>query len=218
MSDISRFGDDLGEFVRGVLRGVTAFQPPTAAPRGPALDEFPPAGIDVVHHALRVRLDVGATGTGDETVLLQGKMLVDRSDPYRNGDGVRQIDFHVRSWEAAGWSWTMKESLTYVLAENVEQPTSTIVAEQADSDYPAKFTFNVIFDVRSNNQVVFQRHHGTPEAPGFKTVPPSGEREFSPRITTFETTRVQVEHPDLGMVEAIPIDCNDLGSLTVATF
>ncbi|MDQ3982086.1 MAG: hypothetical protein M3271_05330 [Actinomycetota bacterium] len=180
-------------------------------------DEFPPAGIDLVHHDLRVRLDVGGTGTGDETVKLFGKMLIRRDDPYTNEDGFRQIDFRVMSWEAAGWSWILKQNLTYVLSEDVEQPVSAIVAEQEGSDYPARFEFNVIFDVRADNLTVFRRHHGRPYGHGFMVVPPNGNRRLSPTIRSFEDARVSVEHPLLGSLFAIPIDCNDQKSETLAT-
>lgn len=217
MSDVFQLGVNLSELVRGILQAGGSSGPVRPAPEEPP-DEFPTAGIDLVHHALRVRLDVGPTGVGDETVTLYGKMLVSRSEPYANDNGRRQIDFHVRSWEASGWSWTLKQAITYVLSEGVEQPISRIVAEQEGADFPATFGFNVIFDVRVDNQVVFLQQHGEPEAPGFLVVPPNGDRRMSPRITSFEDTRVEVDHPNLGKIQAIPIDCNDLGSLTLATF
>jgi hypothetical protein len=181
-------------------------------------DAFPPAGIDLVHHDLRVRLDVGDTGEGNETVTLYGKMLIRRGDPYTNEDGRRQIDFRVLSWEACGWSWVLSSAITYVLSDGVEQPISYITAEQEDSDYPAHFTFNVIFDARADNMTVFTQHHGRPDGHGFMTVPPNGDRRMSPTIRSFEDTRVAVEHPTLGRIVAIPIDCNDQKSKTLATF
>ena len=205
------------ELIRRVL---LAARPPAGL--GPVddepMEEFPLAGIDVVHHALRVRLDVGETGTADETVTLFGKMLIARRDPYVNESGRRQVDFEVRAWEASGWSWALKQALTYVLSEDIEQPLSSITAEQDDVDFPATFSFNVIFDVRADNRPVFRQQHGRPEGASFLVVPPNGNRAMSPRIRSFEDTRVRVEHPSLGVVQAVPVDCNDLGSMTLASF
>lgn len=217
MSDVFRFGVNLSEFTRGVLENAGRGGRPRPAPDEKP-DEFPAAGVDLVHHALRVRLDVGETGTGDEVVTMFGKMIIHRSEPYTNKEGRRQIDFHVRSWEASGWSWTLKQGVTYVLSENVEQPVSTITAQQEDADFPAAFNFNVIFDVRVDNMTVFSRFHGRPEGENFLVVPPNGDRKLSPRMTRFEDTRVRVAHPILGSIQAVPLDCNDLGSLTLAEF
>lgn len=181
-------------------------------------DVFPPAGIDLVYHDLRVRLDAGDTGEGNETVTLHGKMLIRRGDPYTNKEGRRQVDFQVLSWEASGWSWLLNQAITYVLSDGVEQPMSAITAEQEGSDYPAHFEFNVIFDARANNTTVFSAHHGRPDGHGFMTVPPNGDRRMSPTIRSFEDARVAVEHPTLGRLVAIPLDCNDQKSETLATF
>jgi hypothetical protein len=180
--------------------------------------EFPRAGIDIIHHLLRVQLDVGATGRMDETLNLYGQMLIQREDPYVNGESRRQIDFRVMSWVATGWSWVLRQSVTYMLTEDVEQPVSNIVADQDGSDFPATFRFNVIFDARANNQVVFRRHHGRPEGSGFRVVPPDGNRELSPTMRQFEIERIVVAHPSLGDIQARPLDCNDLDSLTAVTF
>lgn len=207
----------LPEWARSDTGGPPRWTGPPGRPPDDPGDVFPPAGIDLVEHQLRIRLDVGCTGEGDEVIPMKGTMVIDRGDPYTNDAGVRQVDFVVRSWQATGWSWTLKSVVTYVLSENEEQPTSSIVAEQPESDFPATLAFNVIFDARVNNQVVHKGHHGRPEGHGFFAIPPSGNRRTSPRMTIFERARVAVEHPSLGRVEAIPLDCNDLGSLTLAT-
>lgn len=190
--------------------------PPGRPPEDPG-DVFPPAGVDIVEHQLRVRLDVGQTGEGDEVVAMKGLMVIERGDPYTNKDGIRQVDFTVRSWQAVGWSWTLKGVLTYVLSEGEEQPQSIIFSEQKESDFPATIQFNVLFDTRLNNLSVAHRHEGRPEGHRFYSIPPSGNRRTSPRITEFESKRITVDHPALGVIEAIPLDCNDLGSTTVAT-
>jgi hypothetical protein len=178
--------------------------------------EFPPAGTDLVYHELRVRLDIGKDRANSETVKLFGKMLVERGDPFVNDEGLRQIDFRVLSWEASGWSRTLQQGLTYVLSEDVEQPVSRIVAEQKESDFPATFEFNVIFDARANNQLIFRGHHGRPKGHGFRAVPPAGIRRLSPTITEFEDTLIEVDTP-LGPIRATPLDCNDQKSRTLAT-
>lgn len=190
--------------------------PPGRPPEDPG-DVFPPSGVDIVEHQLRVRLDVGRTGEGNETVVMKGLMVIERGDPYTNAEELRQVDFTVRSWQAVGWSWTLGGVLTYVLTEDEEQPPSVIVSEQRESDFPATLQFNVVFDARLNNRLVARRHEGRPEGHGFHAIPPSGSRRSSPRITQFESARISVDHPSLGSIEAIPLDCNDLGSTTVAT-
>lgn len=207
----------MSDYVMQQWPGPPGRTPPGFEPPEPPPDSFPPAGIDIIYHQLRIRLDVGKKDRGDETIHMLGKMLIERGDPYTNDEGLRQIDFHVRAWEAAGWSWTLKQVLSYVLSENEDQPVSRIVAEQKENDFPALFSFNVIFDARVNNAVVFRAHHGRPEGHGFRVVPPNGDRRLSPRMTRFEDTRIAVEHPALGVIEAIPIDCNDQSSVTLAT-
>lgn len=178
--------------------------------------EFPSAGIDIVDHILRIQVDVGDDGEIDETLTLYGKMLLQRGDPYVTEDGLRQIDFQVMSWMATGWSELFQQNITYVLSEDVEQPMSTITAEQAESDFPATFLFNVIFDVRANNIVMFRRHEGRPEGHGFQVVPPDGNRENSPTITQFEDVAITLEHPQMGIIRFIPLDCNDQSSQTIS--
>jgi hypothetical protein len=220
MNDFTIFGTRLREVLQGLL-GVDdragAIGPPPP-PEGIAPDEFPRAGIDLVHHLLRVQLDIGATGRMDETLQLYGQMLIQRDDPYVNEEGRRQIDFRVMSWVATGWSWVLRQSIAYTLSPDVEQPTSTIIAEQQERDFPATFRFNVIFDARANNQIVLRQHHGRPEGGGFLVVPPDGDRRRSPTLTQFEIERITVAHPLLGDVQAHPLDCNDSGSSTLVTF
>lgn len=207
----------LPEWARNETGGPPRWSGPPGRPPDDPGDVFPPSGIDLVEHQLRIRLDVGRTGRGDEVIPMKGTMMIDRGDPYTNADGLRQIDFVVLSWMASGWSWTLQSVVTYVLSEDEEQPPSSIVSEQPDRDFPATLQFNVVFDARVNNRVVHRRHEGRPEGHGFFAIPPSGNRRTSPRMTVFEKARVAVDHPTLGIVEAIPLDCNDLGSTTVAS-
>lgn len=181
-------------------------------------EEFPPAGIDIVDHTLQIQVDVGDDGEIDETLELHGRMQVQRGEPFVNEEGLRQIDFTVMSWVASGWSEILQQNITYVLSEDVEQPPSTIIAEQAETDFPATFAFNVVFDVRANNRVVFRRHEGRPEGHGFLVVPPDGNRENSPTITQFEDAQIVVEHPEIGVIRFMPLDCNDQNSQTIKSF
>ena len=90
-----------------------------------------------------------------------------------------------------------------------------IVAQQQDNDFPATFTFNVIFDVKANNRTVFRNFRGRPDGRNFQVVPPDGKRENSPMITNFETTQIVIQHPEFGPIRFIPRDCNDQKSITV---
>jgi hypothetical protein len=171
-------------------------------------DGFPEAGIDIVDHTLRVRME-GSENRIDEVIELEARMLIKRDDPYINEDGRRQIDFQVKSWVASGWSETLQQAITYVLAEDVEQPTSRIVAEQDDTDFPATIAFNVNFDARANNRTVFRNHEGRPEGHGYRVIPPNGDRRLSPTLTQFEDTRIALAHPDVGELRFTPLECND---------
>lgn len=217
MNDFYEFGRKLRDLLRGLLRieddGGAAGPPPRAK-----ADRFPRGGVDLIHHDLRVNLDVGAKGKIDETVALSGTMLIERGGPYENEKGLRQVDFRVRSWMATGWSRQLNSDITYVLSEDVEQPMSQIVAEERGLDFPATFQFNVIFDARAGNRVVFRKHHGRPKGHGFFEIPPSGNRATSPTITAFEDTLIVVEHPEAGEIQIKPVDCNDQDSRTLETF
>lgn len=186
-----------------------------------SMEAFPPAGVDLVEHDLRV--DVLQVGPGGEEKLLEtltfdGRMLLERTDPFVNQEGLRQVDFEVKSWEAIAWSKTFRSPVIYRSAADAKQPVSTIVAEQRERDFPATFTFNVIFDAIAGDRVVFREHHGRPEGGGFHRVPPGGSRALSPTITRFERTTLELEHPALGLLRFRPRDCNDRRGRTLATF
>ena len=184
-------------------------------------DTFPKAGIDLVNHDLRVDMfQVDENGNENllETLTLQGRMVLERSDPFTNDDQHRQIYFLVKRWEAVGWSDTLQTLVVYRLSEDGEQPMSTITAEQQDRDFPATFSFNVIFDALAHSQVVFRRHHGRPEGGKFLVVPPNGIRKMSPTITQFEDQIIEVTHPQLGLLRFRPKDCNDQNSQTLVSF
>jgi len=183
------------------------------------METFPPAGTDLVHHDLRI--DVFQVSDGQETLLetltFDGRMLLERGDPYVNQYGVRQVDFEVESWEAVTWSEALDTSVIYRSVIGEEQPTSSIVAEKPGQDFPATFTFNVVFDAYAGGALVHRRHHGRPEGGGFLVVPPNGDRRLSPTITAFEQTQIEIEHPELGLLRFKPRDCNDRESTTLST-
>lgn len=181
---------------------------------------FPPAGIDLVTHeltidVLRVR-DDGSEGELVETLEFTGNMLLERSAPVVNDQGFRQINFVVQSWEAHAFSKALDTVITYRLSEG-DQENSTIVAQQKDRDFPATFTFNVIFDAIAYGAVFFPRHHGRPWWHDFFEVPPSGNRRTSPTILGFETARIEMDHPGLGRILFKPRNCNDSGGTTIGS-
>lgn len=176
---------------------------------------FPKAGIDFIQHDLRVRL-CNKKRDFDETVTLTGAMTIQRGDPYAGKNTCRIIDFKVISWVASGWIEKMGVALSYVAVEGEDQPVSTIEAEQPDSDFPATFNFDVLFDVRINNELVFRRLHGRPKGRHFRQVPPTGNRRLTPTITEFvDLNQVRIDHPQFGPITATPIDCNDQSGKTV---
>lgn len=170
--------------------------------------QFPIGGIDNVQHDLRVLMT--AESGLEEIIELAGSMILQRSDPYFTEDKRRVIDFKVISWVASGWSDKLGAAMTYVLSENEDQPISTIEAEQPEQDFPAAFNFNVLFDVRVNNETVFRKLHGRPEGSHFRQVPPGGDRRLSPTITRFtDRNQVTIKHPEHGELLIKPLDCND---------
>lgn len=194
--------------------------PGYGAGSGP-METFPPAGVDLVEHDLRVDvLQIDSSGREKllETLTFEGRMLLERGDPYVNQQGLRQIDFVIKSWNAVAWSEALGTTVIYRSVVDAEQPISSIVAEQRESDFPATFAFNVIFDAIAGDRVVFPKHHGRPMGGGFHRVPPGGDREFSPTITGFERTTIELEHPAIGLLRFRPRDCNDRESRTLVTF
>jgi hypothetical protein len=184
-----------------------AAQSPAPAPVG----SFPPAGIDLVLHDLRIDV-FRVVPDGEElleTLVFEGRMMLQRGDPFTNADGLRQIDFQVLSWDAVAWSQALSIPVVYRSLAGEPQPTSTIVAEQPGSDFPATFDFNVIFDAYAGGILIFPRHHGRPKGHGFLVVPPNGNRHHSPTITEFEQTVIEFDHPELGLLRFKPKDCND---------
>jgi hypothetical protein len=188
---------------------------------------LPQAGIDIVWHTLRVGVDdvdVGMTidpvnpneAFFEEILEFSGRMKIQRGDPFTNMEGYRQVNFEVLDWTAVALSDYLAPpgqslEIKYQKAA-VPQPVSTIISEQLATDFPVRFKFNLIFDAFANGVLVFPQHHGMPEGGGFLTVPPDGN---SPVITTFEDALIMIGHPMLGIVQFIPLDCQDQRSSTI---
>lgn len=183
---------------------------------------FRAAGLDVVEHDLRVKIVQVDKRNREretlETLTFRGRMAIERQNAFRNAQNRRQIDFRVKTWVATAFSQVLQQDILYILSEDADQPTSTITAEREDADFPAAFEFNVIFDARVGNATVVRQHHGQPAGHGFMVVPPDGNRRNSPTITGFETEFIQLDHPELGRIRFVPVDCNDSSSETVRTF
>lgn len=183
---------------------------------------FPDAGIDLIRHELQVAVHAVAEDGSDgellETLKFQGRMLVERGDPYTNGDGYRQIDFLVKEWEAFAWSNALDTLVTYRLTEGIEQDFSSITAQQSNSDYPAKFDFSVSFSSTIFGTEGPTNPEGNPVEEGFFEVPPSGNRRTSPTLYGFESYRIELDHPEHGQIRFVPLECNDSAGETVVTF
>lgn len=207
-------------YIRGFLQGLLGSpEGPPPPPGGPLLlpAQFPPAGIDFITHKLRVRMDAEKAGLS-EVITMDGAMAIQRADPYINKERCRQIDFKVLSWVVTGWMHKFNAAMTYTLSEDVEQPLSSIVAHQIETDFPVAFNFVVIFDARINNRTVFRQLEGRPEGHGFRVVPPTGDRSTSPTITRFtDVGNIKFDHPDVGPIFITPIDCNDQSGTTLHT-
>jgi hypothetical protein len=184
---------------------------------------FPPAGVDTINHKVTIGLytvdEEGKQGKLLETLEFSGRMLIERGDPYVNGAGYRQIAFVVKNWEAYAWSDTLNSMVVYSLADDVPQKTSTITAQQKESDYPARFRFIVTFHATAFGQRLTEEPYpGEPEGEGFMEVPPSGNRRTSPALSKFEATRIEADHPTLGRIMFVPVSCGDEEGSTLVTY
>lgn len=207
--------------VLGFMAVTLLLTVPVCAEILPAPGVFPPAGIDQIDHELTVNLyrvgPEGQTGELLEALKFNGRMIIQRGDPYVNEQGYRQIDFIVTHWKATAWSNVLNTMVVYQLSD-VTQAKSTIVAEQKTTDFPARFTFNVIFDPIAFAKYILENWVGRPEGGGFMEVPPSGNRRTSPLMTSFESARIETVHPTLGTLQFVPQDCGDVAGVTLVTF
>jgi len=184
---------------------------------------FPPPGTDVIEHELAIDMKHNVGGASvQERLLFHGRMIIERGAPYTNAQGKRQIDFHAISWVASAFSRTTQRDIQFILSDDVTQPTSTILAEQAGTDYPASIFFHIIFDVRVNNELVYRHHHGLPAGHKFREIPPSGNRKKSPTIRKFETKKLEftlrrgrARGAKPFKFRFVPRDCNDRYSRTL---
>jgi hypothetical protein len=193
-----------------------------AAKPVPSAGSFPGAGLDIVTHQVVIDLwKVGPNGENQsklETLKFEGRMLIERRDPRVNAQGFRQIDFVVKNWEAFAYSNTLDTLVTYKLTEGVPQKLSSITAQQRDRDFPAHFRFNVTFDAIAYGEAYAISYTGQPDNPEFYEVPPSGNRAKSPTLRGFESTRIEMDHPQLGKLRFVPVECNDSSGTTIATY
>lgn len=193
-----------------------------AAPTAAETLSFPSAGIDLVDHTLRVAIHPvagdGTTGEPLETLEFSGRILLERGDPYLNADNRQQIDFIVRSWEAHAYSTVLDTLVTYRLSEDVQQKLGSITAQQEGTAFPATFVFNLTFDAEAYGSVFFTDFEGIPILEEYLEVPPSGNRRTSPTVTQFESHRIVMEHPELGTLQFVPVDCEDESGVILQTF
>lgn len=183
---------------------------------------FPKAGVDVINHKVTIGLhrvdESGKQGPLLETLEFKGRMLVERGDPYVNAEGLREISFVVKNWEAFAWSDRLNSMVVYSLAD-VPQKISTITAQQKGSDYPARFHFIVTFHANAFGETITDDPYpGEPQGEGFMEVPPSGNRRTSPALSKFESTRIETDHPTLGRIMFVPLTCGDEEGLTLVTY
>lgn len=143
-----------------------------------ARGEFPPAGKDNLVSALTVRLDIDGDGQAEETFVMTSLMTIERSEPYVNKSGLRQIDAKMSRWSAKGYSNLLGRSVEYTLSAG-DQPPSSIVAQQAGVDFPAEVTFNATFDVLVDGKAIITNLTGTAHGTGWMSVPPDGDDYLS---------------------------------------
>ena len=203
-----------------------------------AMTEFPPPGVDVIQHELRIEVlrisagpegklpgecesaeAVGARAEHLEDLAFTGRMIIRRGETRVNQEGLREQPFLVKAWSANAYSSALDTVVQYVLSPDTEQPESAITAEQKGRDFPASLTFNVVFDAYANGRLVRRQHHGRPAGHNFLVIPPNGDRRLSPTIREFENCFVDVRDPqDTNVLLRFrPRDCNDQNSQTLRT-
>ena len=182
---------------------------------------FPAAGLDRLDHEVVIDLWVrGREGKPDtllESLSFEGRMLIERGDPYTTETGVREVAFRVQTWEATAWSDALGCVIVYRTGD-LRQPLSRITAEAKGADFPATFDFNLDFSATVCEAIWIEPHHGRPKGHGFMEVPPSGNRRTSPTITSFEDTVIEGDHPKYGTLYFKPKSCNDRSGTTLHTF
>lgn len=137
-------------------------------------EHFPEAGRNHLVSSLTCQLFIGDRETPEETFVLTSLMTILRSEPYVNAQGLRQIDGHLESWTAKGFSTTLNRTIEYVLSPDA-QPMSEFIAEQPTSDFPAEVTFRSKFDVLVDGQIVLKGIDGTAHGTGWMSIPPDGD-------------------------------------------
>jgi hypothetical protein len=143
-----------------------------------ARGQFPKAGNDHLVSALTCKLDLNGDGNIDETFVMTSLMHIERSEPYVNRSGRRQIDVKMTRWSAKGYSELLGKSVEYVLSPG-DQPTSDIIAQQSSADFPAEVTFRAAFDVLVDGQPIITGLNGTAHGTGWMSVPPEGDDYLS---------------------------------------
>lgn len=206
-----------GALSAAALFSQNAGQKPTPQPA----KKFPSAGLDRIDHHLTIDLMArGRDGKPDtllETLTFEGRMLIQRGDPYASAAGVSEVAFRVQTWEATAWSDKLECVILYRTGDN-PQPLSRITAETKRASFPATFDFQLDFDATVCGVTFVKKHHGRPKGHGFLEVPPTGNRRTSPTITSFEDAVIEGDHPKYGRIYFKPRNCNDQSGRTVHTF
>lgn len=140
--------------------------------------QFPAAGTDQLVSALTCKLDLNGDGNIDETFVMTSLMTIERSEPYVNKSGLRQIDVKMARWSAKGYSAKLGRAVEYVLSAG-DQSRSEIVAQQSSADFPAEVTFRATFDVVLDGQTIISGLDGTAHGTGWMSVPPDGDDYLS---------------------------------------
>ena len=124
---------------RTVLPALIAF--------GPALAQFPPAGIDEFESSAIITVDLTSSGGPEMTLTVIGPTRIDRSDPVDAGDGRNVIETEILSLELRGES-----ALGVILVRESpnRQSSGVIVQQTARGDFPADSFFDIFVEVRTD--------------------------------------------------------------------
>lgn len=144
--------------------------------RQPA-ESFPPEP-ELEFERSELSLPLVVDGEVKETVRLTSLLKMDRSAPVLNAAGVRQFEFQISEWEAAGFSEVLGDWVQITLSPDTPQPKSVCVAQQRGADYPAIIVYNAVMDVYVGKRLVDPQYVGLAVGVDVEQIPPRNHVHF----------------------------------------
>jgi len=141
------------------------------------MESFPPEP-ELEHERSELSLPLVVDGEVKETIRLVSLLKMARSAPVLNAAGVRQFEFIIVEWEAAGYSEVLGDWVQITLSPDVPQPKSVCVAQQHDADYPAIIVYNAVMDVYLGKRLADPHYVGLAVGVDVTQIPPRNHVHF----------------------------------------